>query len=54
MFQSSDMWNWDVYDYGLRVFVMDMVGLGGVVKDSINGYEGEGSNLFCDDHVFFT
>jgi hypothetical protein len=33
---------------------MDMVGLGGVVKDSINGYEGEGSNLFCDDHVFFT
>jgi hypothetical protein len=26
----------------------------GVVKDLINGYEGEGSNLFCDYQVFFT
>jgi len=54
MFQSSDMWNSDVYDYRLRVFVMDTIGLGGLLKDSINGYEGEGSNLFCDDHGFFT
>ncbi len=55
MFQSSDMWNWDVYDYGLRVFVMNKVGGGrGLVKDLINGYEGEGSNLFCDDQVFLT
>jgi hypothetical protein len=55
MFQSSDMWNWDVYDYGLKVFMMNKVGLGGgVVKDLINSYEGESSNLFCDDQVFFT
>jgi hypothetical protein len=34
---------------------MNKVGGGkGVVKDLINGYEGEGSNLFYDDQVFFT
>jgi hypothetical protein len=35
--------------------MMNKVGLGGgVVKDLINSYEGESSNLFCDDQVFFT
>jgi hypothetical protein len=34
---------------------MNKVGGGrGVVKDLINGYEGEGSNLFCDNQVLFT
>lgn len=32
MFQSSDMWNWDVYDFGLRVFVMNKVGSGGLLR----------------------
>jgi hypothetical protein len=34
---------------------MNKVGGGrGVVKDLINDYEGEGSNLFCDDQGFLT